>query len=44
MVDMFGRPTRRRLPRYYDTFTTVLAVIVATAVFVGVIMWALAQA
>ena len=41
---MFGRPQRRRLPRYYDTFTTVLAVIVSCAVFVGVIMWALAQA
>jgi len=41
---MFGRPHRRRLPRYYDTFTTVLALIVAAAVFTGVIMWALAQA
>ena len=41
---MFGRPRRRPYLRYHDQLMTVLAVMVAAAMFLAVYMWAVAQA
>lgn len=40
---VFGRPPRRQLGPRYTIYSSIVAVIFAAALFIGVILWALAN-